>query len=64
MTYWKNKKTGDIHILLAYAIDSTNERNGLPVIIYCPNDDGNTVEVMEESEFMEKFELIKKDAEI
>ena len=64
MTYWKNKKTGDIHILLAYAIDTTNERTGLPVIIYCPNDDGNTVEVMEESEFMEKFELIKKDAEI
>ena len=64
MTYWKNKKTGDTHILLAYAIDTTIERTGLPVIVYCPDDDGNTVEVMEESEFMEKFELIKKDAEI
>ena len=62
MTYWKNKKTGDIHILLAYAIDTTNERNGLPVIIYCPDDCGNTVNVMEESEFMEEFELINKES--
>ena len=44
MTYWKNKKTGNIYMLLAYAIDSTNERDGLPVVIYCPDDDGNTVE--------------------
>ena len=62
MTYWKNKKTGDIHILLAYAIDTTNERNGLPVIIYCPDDDGNIVYVMEASEFMEGFELINKES--
>ena len=32
--------------------------------IYCPDDDGNSIYVREESEFMEKFELIKKDAEI
>ena len=62
MTYWKNKKTGDIHILLAYAIDTTNERNSLPVIIYCPDDDGNIVYVMESSEFMEGFELINKES--
>ena len=62
MTYWRNKKTGNVYILLAYAIDTTNERNGLPVVIYCPDDDGNTVEVMEESEFMKEFELIKKES--
>ena len=62
MTYWINKKTGDIHILLAYAIDTTNERTGLPVIVYCPDDDGNTIYVREESEFMEEFELIKKES--
>ena len=62
MTYWKNKKTDDVHILLAYAIDTTNERTGLPVIVYCPDDDGNTVNVMESSEFMEEFELINKES--
>lgn len=62
MTYYKNKKTGKTYMLLAHAIDSTNERNGLPVIIYCPDDDGNTVYVMEASEFMEGFELINKES--
>ena len=64
MTYYKNKKSGKTYILLAYAIDSTNERNGLPVIIYCPDDNEHSIYVKEESEFMEKFELIKKEAEI
>ena len=62
MTYWKNKKTCDTHILLACAIDTTNERTGLPVIIYCPDDDGNIVYVMEASEFLEEFELINKES--
>ena len=62
MTCYKNKKTGKTYMLLAHAIDSTNERNGLSVIIYCPDDDGNSIYVREESEFMEKFELINKES--
>lgn len=62
MTYYKNKKSGKTYILLAHAIDSTNERNGLPVIIYCPDDNEHSIYVREEKEFFEKFELIKKDA--
>lgn len=55
---YKNKKTGKTYKLLAYAIDATNERDGLPVIVYCPDDNGNSIYVREEKEFFSKFEPI------
>ena len=47
---YKNKKTGKIYKLLAYAIDATNKRDGLPVIVYCPDDNGHSIYVREEKE--------------
>lgn len=59
MSYWKNKKTGNIYRLLAYGIDSTNERDGLKVIIYCPDDNEHSIYVREEEEFFSKFEPVE-----
>ena len=53
---FKNKKTGGIYRLLAHAIDSTNQRDGLTVIVYCPDDNEHSIFVREEKEFFSKFE--------
>ena len=56
---YRNKKTGDIYIRLANGIDATNSRYGLPVIIYCPDDNGNSIFARDEKEFFEKFEIVE-----
>ena len=51
-----NHKTSKIYLILAVgAIDCTNERDGTSVVIYCPDNDENTLYVREEVEFFEKF---------
>lgn len=59
MIPYRHKQTGIIYRWLAYGIDCTNER-GLPVIIYCPDDNEHTVYVREEKEFYEKFERVEE----
>lgn len=54
---WKNKKTGKRYVIVDTAIDKTNERSGLKVIIY-RHEDGNGIFVRELNEFYEKFERI------
>lgn len=56
---FKNKKTGNIYRLLAHAIDSTNQRDGLTVIVYCPDDNEHSVFVREEKEFFYNFEILE-----
>lgn len=56
---YKNKKSGGVYIRLANGIDATNSRDGLPVIVYCPEDNGNSIFIRDEKEFYEKFEIIK-----
>lgn len=55
---FRHKKTGYIYSLLCYARDCTNSRNGTGVVVYCTQDDENTVFVREEQEFFQKFEPI------
>ena len=57
MSYCKNKKTGNIYRLLAFAIDSTNQRDGLKVVVYCPDNNEHSIFVREEKEFFNKFEI-------
>ncbi len=56
----RHKKTGNIYRILAFAIDATNSRDGIPVVVYCPDDNGNSVYVREQSEFDEKFEQVEE----
>lgn len=56
---YKNKKNGQAYIRLANGIDATNSRDGLPVIVYCPKDNGNSIFVRDEKEFYEKFEVVE-----
>ncbi len=53
---YRNKKNGKLYVLLARAVDCTNERDGLPVVVYCPRDDPAFVSVREEREFLAKFD--------
>ena len=55
---YRNIKTGNIYRWLATGIDTTNERDGLPVVIYCPDDNEHTICVREAKEFDEKFRLV------
>jgi predicted ferric reductase len=41
---------------LAIAVDTTNSRDGVLVMIYCPEDDKNTIFAKELNEFNDKFE--------
>lgn len=56
MRTFKNKKTGDLYSLLAFATDATNNKNNEIVIVYCPKDNGNSIFVRNEQEFFENFE--------
>ena len=58
MLKYKNKKTGGIYHILATGIDTTNERDGLVVVVYCPDDNENTIYVRESVEFDDKFILM------
>jgi len=57
---YKHKKTGKIYKHLAIAIDCTNERDGLPVVVYAPDDEAHTVYIREQQEFIEKFEILEE----
>lgn len=59
MTRWRNNKTGAVYRWLAAATDSTNARDGLAVVVYCPDDDEHTIYVRELAEFEEKFTRVK-----
>jgi hypothetical protein len=59
--FYKNNKTGDLYLLLAFGVDTTNSRDGSSVVIYCPDDKENTIYVREETEFYEKFHPVSLD---
>lgn len=61
MIYYRHNKTGNRYRLLACGIDSTNERDGLPVVVYCPDDDEHSIYVRELREFEAKFTAIGID---
>lgn len=54
---YRNKKTGKIYRHLAVGVDTTNERDGLFVVIYCPDDNEHSIYVRERDEFYRKFEV-------
>ena len=45
MILYRNKKNGKLYAFLAKAVDCTNERDGLPVVVYCPQDDPQMISV-------------------
>jgi hypothetical protein len=56
---YRNLKTGNIYRHLAVAVDATNERDGLLVVVYCPDDNEHTIYVREQEEFYTKFEIVE-----
>ena len=52
----KNIKSGKFYALLARGTDMTNDREGLGVIIYSPEDNPHIIYVREVNEFFDKFE--------
>lgn len=56
---YRNKKTGQIYRHLAMATDCTNSRDGLPVVIYCPDDNEHNIFVRDSAQFFEKFEIVE-----
>ena len=56
----RNKKTGGLYYRLATGIDTTNSRDGLTVVIYCPADNEHTICVQDEGEFDRKFEIVEE----
>jgi len=54
---YKNKKTGKVFRHLAFGTDHTTERGKvIPVIVYCPDDNENSIHVREEKDFFANFE--------
>lgn len=49
-------KTGDRYLLLAHALDTTNSRDGVAVVIYCSADD-YSIYVRERTEFESRFAM-------
>lgn len=58
MIKFKHNKTGNVYRLLAYATDCTNARDGTSSIVYCSEDNENTIYVREQQEFFDKFSEI------
>lgn len=52
-----HKKTGKRYLLLAHAVECTNSVNGMPVVVYCPDDDHHTIFVRDTEEFEAKFDI-------
>lgn len=50
-----HNKTGRRYIMLAHGVDCTNMPGRHPVVIYCPDDQQNTIFVRELSEFEAEF---------
>ena len=49
---YRNKKTGVLCYRLGTGIiDTTNSRDGLTVVIYCPADNENTIYVRDEGDY-------------
>jgi hypothetical protein len=57
---FRNKKTGNIYRLISYAVDCTNERDGTPVVVYCPDSEKETIYIREKEEFFKKFEAVEE----
>lgn len=54
---YKNKKTGQIYILLREIVDATNSREGKTVVLYIEPVQ-HRMYVRDTDEFLEKFEVI------
>lgn len=52
---YRSLKTGGVYRRLATGTDTTSSRYGLPVVIYCPDDNEHTIYVRSEEEFEEEF---------
>lgn len=55
---YRNKKSGEIYIVLGEVIDCTNERDGTICILY---NDSKKLFVREKKEFLEKFEKVESN---
>lgn len=55
---YRHKKTGNIYRHLAIAVDATNARDGVMVVVYCPDDNEHSIYVREQAEFEQKFEMV------
>lgn len=59
MNTWRNKKNGKLYRLLHHAVDCTNARDGLAVVVYCPEENPDLISVREKSEFEAKFDKVE-----
>lgn len=58
---YRNIKTGDYYEYRCTGIDTTNERDGLTVVIYSPLASPDTLYVRERVEFFSKFRSILEE---
>lgn len=59
-----HRKTGAIYLVTGMAIDCTNARDGLPVVVYCGlKDNALRIFIREVEEFLTKFELLAEERE-
>ena len=58
---FKHKKTGNLYVCLGEAIDCTNIRDGLPVVVYRSLIDNTKTFVRDKIEFDAKFEATTID---
>ena len=54
---YRNKKNGKRYKRIAIGVDTTNCRDGINVIVYCPYENEHLIYVREQGEFDEKFEV-------
>lgn len=55
---YRHHKTGNLYRHLAFAVDCTNTRDGTPMVIYCPLDNGHSIYVRDKAEHEQKFEIM------
>jgi hypothetical protein len=53
--FYLNKKNGKLYKILHCATDTTNSRDGIEVVVYCPADNEGVIYVREANEFYQKF---------
>ena len=57
---WSHKRTGAIACWLGSAINKSN--NNKNMVIYCPDDDDNSVFAMDEIDFLLRFEPYERES--
>ena len=56
---YRHKKTGNLYRHLAVAVEKSQGRDGMPYVVYCPDDDEHTIYIREQSEMEIHFDIAR-----